>query len=71
MLIIAFGADTYKDDSDASPLGRFKLELENYDKIAKLIRQHLRKISILVTQEGDYNLEYVPEIVCKFLINLL
>ena len=71
MLIIAFGADTYKDDPDASPLNRMKLEVEDYDKMGKLIRQHFPKMPILLTQEGGYNLTYVPEIVCRFLNSLI
>jgi acetoin utilization deacetylase AcuC-like enzyme len=69
-LIIAFGADTYKDDPDANPLARMRLELEDYDMMGKLIRQYFPDVPILVTQEGGYDLDNVPEIVCRFLHGL-
>ncbi|QKF93675.1 histone deacetylase family protein [Fadolivirus algeromassiliense] len=70
-LIIPFGADTYKEDPDASPLGRFQLDLEDYDNMAQTIRKHFNNISIIVTQEGGYNMDKVSEILCRFLKNLI
>lgn len=69
LLIIAFGADTFKEDPDPSPLTRFKLELDDYNKMGQIIRKYF-PIPIIVTQEGGYNLDYVPEIVCRFLKSL-
>lgn len=70
-LIIAFGADTFADDPDTNKVGSFKLRVEDYTVVAEMIREKLGNIPILVTQEGGYNLEVVPEIVCKFLDSLL
>ena len=70
-LIIAFGADTYKEDPDASSLGRFSIEMEDYDKMGQTIRSKFACIPIIVTQEGGYCMEKVPEIVCRFLKNLI
>lgn len=70
-LVIPFGADTYKDDPDASPLGRFKLDIEDYDKMAQIIKKHFNNIPIIVTQEGGYNMDKVAEILCRFLKNLI
>lgn len=70
-LIIAFGADTYEDDPDATEAGRFKLTLKDYEPMGELIREKLGAIPILVTQEGGYRMEHVPTIVCNFLQSLL
>lgn len=70
-LIIPFGADTYKDDPDASSLSRFRLELDDYDKMAQVVKSHFNTIPIIVTQEGGYNLDFVPDIVCRFLKGLM
>jgi acetoin utilization deacetylase AcuC-like enzyme len=70
-LIIPFGADTFLDDPDTNRAGTFKLKFDDYTVIGETIRERLGDIPILVTQEGGYNLEAVPEIVCKFLNSLL
>ena len=67
VLIIPFGADTYKNDPDASPLGRFQLDLEDYEKMGQLIHKYFAETSIIITQEGGYDMEAVPDIVCRFL----
>lgn len=69
-LIIAFGADTYKDDPDTSPLAKLNIDVDDYCVMAKIIKAHFPEISIIITQEGGYNLDFVPEIVCSFLKNL-
>lgn len=71
VLVIAFGADTYMEDPDVSEKGRFRLELEDYDQMGKTIRELFPIIPILVTQEGGYCLDKVPEIVCRFLRNII
>jgi acetoin utilization deacetylase AcuC-like enzyme len=68
-LIIAFGADTYHGDPDVRK--PFKLNVEDYYGIGKLIRNELPSVKILVTSEGGYNLDVVPAIVCNFLKGLL
>lgn len=70
-LIIAFGADTFKLDPDPSPLGQFKLNIEHYELMGKVIRSYFPHMSILVTQEGGYDLHWVPVIVREFLQSLL
>ena len=70
-LLIAFGADTYCEDPDASPLGRFQLKLQDYDKMGRIIRENFDDLPMIITQEGGYDMENVPEIVCRFLSNLL
>lgn len=69
-LIIAFGADTYCEDPETSPLARFQLVLQDYDKMGRIIRENL-DLPTIVTQEGGYDMENVAEIVCRFLSNLL
>ncbi len=70
-LVIAFGADTFMDDPDTNKSGTFKLKLDDYTLMGKTIREKLGDIPVLVTQEGGYNLDAVPEIVTKFLTSLL
>ncbi len=70
-LIIAFGADTFVGDIDVSTSGAFKIQIEDYSAMGELIRAKLSTIPILVTQEGGYSLEHVPDIVCRFLDSLL
>lgn len=70
-LIIAFGADTFKNDPDASELSRFTLDLDNYDQMGNVIRSHFETTQIIVTQEGGYDLDNVPQIVYRFLNGLM
>lgn len=65
-LVIAFGADTFKDDPDTNIKGRFSITLEDYTAIAETITSTL-SLPTLVTQEGGYNLEATPDILCRFL----
>lgn len=69
-LVIAFGADTFKGDPDASKLGRFQLDLPDYLAMGSLLNRAFSNIPIVVTQEGGYNLAAVPTIVGNFLKNL-
>lgn len=64
-LIIAFGADTYKNDPDPSPIGSFSLDLTDYNKMGEQIAS--LKLPTIVTQEGGYDLDAVPTIVDNFL----
>lgn len=65
VLIIAFGADTVKND----PEGGFLLEPDDYTEIGKTIRKYYRK-KIIVTQEGGYDLIEIDDIVYNFLSGL-
>lgn len=49
-LIIAFGGDTFQDDPDASVLGKFSLNCDNYIKIGEIIKSYFKGIPILITQ---------------------
>lgn len=69
-LVIAFGADTYKDDPDVGEKYRFALDVPDYRKMGSLIRASVGKIPIVVTQEGGYDMEHVGKIVCGFLSGL-
>jgi len=69
-LVIAFGADTYKEDPDPSPLGKLSLELNDYCAIGKTIKQYFGEMPIIITQEGGYDLDHVPEIVSNLLEGL-
>ena len=55
-LVIAFGADTFQGDPDASIRGGMGLELEDYRSMGRAIRGKFPTMGILVTQEGGYNL---------------
>lgn len=72
-LIIAFGADTYKDDPDPHPNSRLQLDIIDYLEMGKMIKAELKELSpkILVTQEGGYNLDAVPTIVANFILGLI
>ena len=65
-LIIAFGADTYRND----PQGGLHIDLEDYITMGRFIRKHFSG-SILVTQEGGYCMEVVADIVKNFIQGLL
>lgn len=67
-LVIAFGADTFKDDPDPAPENRFALEIPDYFEMASLIRG--LNLPTIVTQEGGYYLKAVPDIVWNFLRGL-
>ena len=69
-LIIAFGGDTFKDDPDAIPIGRFDLDLSSYTKMAKLIKHYFKYIPTMITQEGGYNMDYIGDIVSSFIMGL-
>lgn len=62
ILIVVFGADTYKDD----PLASFKLEKDSYSKIAKRLINFSTKVILFA---GGYSRD-VPEIWYKFISNL-
>jgi len=66
VLIVAFGADTYKDD----PQGGFCLDLPDYQQMGQLIKKAITK-PIIVTQEGGYHMESIDKIVCNFIDGLL
>ena len=69
-LVIAFGGDTYKDDPDASGIAGFSLELEDYPKMGRWIREFYSK-AIVVTQEGGYNMEHIGTIAVSFVESLV
>jgi acetoin utilization deacetylase AcuC-like enzyme len=69
-LIIAFGGDTFKDDPDAIPIGRFNLDLEAYNKMGQIIKKYFPEIPKMITQEGGYNMDYIGEIVTSFMQGL-
>ena len=59
ILVVVFGADTYKDD----PLASIELEIETYGKIAKRLRPFPKKAVLFA---GGYS-KKVPEIWYEFL----
>lgn len=69
-LVLAFGADSYKDDPDPSNLAGMLLDLNDYYSIGALIRNEIPDIGIVITQEGGYNLDAVPTIVSNLLKGL-
>jgi acetoin utilization deacetylase AcuC-like enzyme len=71
VLVIPFGGDTYVKDSDPSNKGGFAIDIEDYYKMGKLIHDSLlKKVPILITQEGGYNMEAIGDIIRNFLIGL-
>lgn len=69
-LIIAFGGDTFHNDPDASNLGKFSLEVDNYLEMGKIIRSYFKKVPILITQEGGYDMDNISDIVTNFIKGL-
>jgi acetoin utilization deacetylase AcuC-like enzyme len=63
-VIVAFGTDTYIDD----PLGTFKLETDDYKKIAYAIIQSFKHI--LIIQEGGYHIDAMGVNVTSFLTGI-
>jgi acetoin utilization deacetylase AcuC-like enzyme len=70
LMIIPFGADTYSNDIDVSKLYGCDLEIPDYLKIGKFIRSAFKDTVIIITQEGGYFIEDVPEIVDNFITGL-
>jgi acetoin utilization deacetylase AcuC-like enzyme len=72
-LLIAFGADTYKDDPETSPTTGMKLEIADYETIGCAIVTTMKALNgkILVTQEGGYNMDKVGDIVKSFFYGIL
>lgn len=70
LLIIPFGADTYTNDTDASKFYGCGLNIGDYLKIGRSIRNSFRDTPIIITQEGGYFMEDVPQIVDNFLTGL-
>ncbi|MDX1582682.1 MAG: histone deacetylase family protein [Thermoanaerobaculia bacterium] len=64
-LILACGFDTYRED----PIGGFKLDLEDYEKVA----QRLASLGVptLICQEGGYNVDALANCVHAFLDGFL
>jgi acetoin utilization deacetylase AcuC-like enzyme len=73
LLIIAFGADTFEDDPDVTNGSGFALTLSDYEKMGKMIADKVRgdSTTILVTQEGGYNMKHVGTIVANFFRGLI
>lgn len=69
-LVVAFGADTYKDDIDAAEHGKFNLDVPDYVEMGKILHEQFPELPIVVVQEGGYNLTAVPNIVSNFLSSL-
>ncbi|AYV78408.1 MAG: acetoin utilization deacetylase [Edafosvirus sp.] len=69
ILIIPFGADTLASDPDASELYKCGLKPIDFITIGTRISQKF-KGKIIITQEGGYDLENVPEAVHNFLTGL-
>lgn len=67
-LLIAFGGDTYKNDSDAIKTNRTQIDIMDYNKISNMINEMFDKSKpIIITQEGGYNMEKIGQIVKSFL----
>jgi acetoin utilization deacetylase AcuC-like enzyme len=69
VLIVPFGADTFRDDPDASSACRCQLEVDDYRVIGQVISSRFAG-KIVVLQEGGYNMENVGLIVESFLDGL-
>ena len=67
MLIISFGADTFKDDPDAHPLAKFTLDIDDYREMGSIIKSYFGGMPKMIVQEGGYNFESVGDIVCNFI----
>jgi acetoin utilization deacetylase AcuC-like enzyme len=70
LLVIPFGADTYRGDVEVNSLAGANLELDDYLILGSMISTSFGKKPILVTQEGGYCIEKVGQIVCNFLQGL-
>ena len=64
-LVISAGFDTYKND----PICDFELEIETYQKIAKMIKE--LNLPTVILQEGGYHLQDLGKCVKAFLQNLI
>ncbi len=70
VLIVPFGADTFKNDPDASSACRCQLEIVDYQVIGKAISDAFPG-KIIVLQEGGYDMANVGFIVDLFLSGFL
>ncbi len=69
ILVIALGLDTLEGDPDANLLAGCCLKIEDFTKMGqKLAKLPYKKI---ITAEGGYNLDLVPEAVLNFLTALV
>lgn len=68
VVVVPFGGDTYKEDGDASKLYGCALELDDYVKMGRMIGGLGKKV--VVTQEGGYCMEKMPQIVDNLLTGL-
>lgn len=66
ILIIPFGTDTVRSD----PQGSFDIGIDDYKAIGNLIRNKFIG-TIIVTQEGEYDLDVICTIVVNFLSGLI
>ncbi len=69
ILVLAFGADTFKDDEEVLDSSRFSIDLDDYKKIGQTVAKLNKKT--IVTQEGGYMMDCVAQIVTNFLEGLL
>lgn len=69
IVIVPFGGDTFYNDPDASKLYGCGLQLDDYIKMGQEINRLNKKT--IVTQEGGYYMEKMPDIVDNFLTGLL
>lgn len=70
-IVIAFGADTFINDCDASPLGKFQLGLNDYGEMGMILKDMFGDLPMVVTQEGGYDMDNVAEILFRFMGNLI
>lgn len=70
VLVIPFGADTYKGDVEVNSLAGGNLDVDDYQRLGQMISHSFGKKPILVTQEGGYCIEKVGLVVSSFLMGL-
>jgi acetoin utilization deacetylase AcuC-like enzyme len=70
ILIIPLGLDTLSTDPDASRLYGCGLEVRDFRVVGRFIKESF-KGKIVVTQEGGYDLDSVPDAVDGFLRGLI
>ncbi|PRP86142.1 histone deacetylase superfamily protein [Planoprotostelium fungivorum] len=66
-LVVAFGSDTLEGDPDPSNLRGMKLQPDDFIQMGRQLREEMRGIPIMITNEGGYLLSKVPEAVVNFI----
>jgi acetoin utilization deacetylase AcuC-like enzyme len=62
-LLVSLGLDTFHLD----PLGNFKIDTEDYETMARIVRQRLPSVPAVILLEGGYALEHLGNNLLSFL----